>query len=396
LTFLQPLFFWAAALILPLAAIYFLKVRPRRETTTAIFLWQKIYQQKQTSSLLSRLRDILSLLLMIMVFLLLTFAMIRPQFAAQDRKDLLILIDNSASMAAENNSQTRLDQARKEAEKIVAGMTAGKRAAVACLANQIEYKSYLTDNSKQLIRAIDSIDQTNLPFNTAALEKAAVMSGSQETSRIILISDGAAFTDVPEKGSVWFDKEKAHDPNSSKNKNRRVELIKISPPVENVGIVSCDLQEVVTQNGRMSFYFQLANSGEKSIETSLLLYHAEGDDRDRLRYIQEGDLDQLGGRLVKVMPVTVSPGLNEPLIFNRADYLPGRYIAVLDHKDAMPKDNIVYLYVHQPDPIKIGVLNTKRFFFERCIQAFSQTTGLVELAQVSTDSDRRPQVLLAN
>ena len=51
---LAPGFLWTFLALIPLAAIYFLKVRPRKRDTPAYFLWEKIFQEKRTSSLFSR------------------------------------------------------------------------------------------------------------------------------------------------------------------------------------------------------------------------------------------------------------------------------------------------------------------------------------------------------
>ena len=397
MSFLEPLFFWASTLIIPLAAIYFLKVRPRRDTTTAIFLWQRIYQQKQSSSLLNRLRDLLSLLLLILAFVLLTFAMAKPHFVSQDGNDLLILIDNSASMAAKGKteSKTRLEQACDEARDIVRGLGAGKRAAIATVADQIDYMSYLSGNSKQLVRAINEIEQTEIAFNIEALGKAAGSVGSQKNSRIILISDAAGYTvDTVKPSAIEKDKE------SGKSKGQLpggIELVKVGSHAENVGIVSCDLQEVVTENGKMSFYCRLANSGESTIEADLLLYHLDKDESAKqLRRLNQGHYDEIPGTLINDMPATITPGLNEPMFFDLAENLPGRYIALLDHPDATAADNTAYLTIGKRDPIRIGVLNQDRFFFEHCIHAFSESTGLIELKSLSvTAGDDATEIFLA-
>ena len=58
MTFLAPAFLWSFLALIPLAAIYFLKVRPRKKSTTAYFLWEKIFSQKKATSLFNRLRDL--------------------------------------------------------------------------------------------------------------------------------------------------------------------------------------------------------------------------------------------------------------------------------------------------------------------------------------------------
>ena len=47
MTFLAPFYFWTFLALIPLLGVYFLKVRPRRVTTTALFLWMRIYEEKR-------------------------------------------------------------------------------------------------------------------------------------------------------------------------------------------------------------------------------------------------------------------------------------------------------------------------------------------------------------
>ena len=78
MSFLQPGMLWSLAVLLPLAAIYFLKVRPRRRPTTAYFLWEKIFQEKRSSSLFQRLRDVMSLVLMALAAAGISLALAQP------------------------------------------------------------------------------------------------------------------------------------------------------------------------------------------------------------------------------------------------------------------------------------------------------------------------------
>ncbi len=95
MSFLSPAMLWSLMVLVPLAAIYFLKVRPRRRPTTAYFLWEKIFQERRTSRLLHRLRDVWSLVLMLLAATAVCLAMARPEWI-DERQDLLILVDHSA------------------------------------------------------------------------------------------------------------------------------------------------------------------------------------------------------------------------------------------------------------------------------------------------------------
>jgi len=106
LIFLYPGYFLALLGLLPLIAVYFLKVRPGRKPVTAFFLWREVFDQKKNTALSNRLREILSLLLMILALVAVVLAMTTPEIASDQRKDLLLIVDNSASMNARDNGGT--------------------------------------------------------------------------------------------------------------------------------------------------------------------------------------------------------------------------------------------------------------------------------------------------
>ena len=99
---------WALAGIIPLAAVYLLKIKPRRQPTTALFLWQQILTQRKSSTLFQRLRHLLSLLLMLLAFVGMVMMMARPQFGELSHQDLLIVVDRSGSMNSMDQGSSRL------------------------------------------------------------------------------------------------------------------------------------------------------------------------------------------------------------------------------------------------------------------------------------------------
>ena len=170
--FLSPLFFWAFLSLIPLVAVYLLKVRPRRAPTTAFFLWERVFQEKRATSLFRRLRDFWSLLLMTLVFSAICLALTNPQWVNDERKDLLIVIDNSASMNARDGTGSRLDQARQAAREIVRGLDGTQRAALATLNEQLVYRCHMTDSPQQLLDAISGIAASVGTLSDSAMQQA--------------------------------------------------------------------------------------------------------------------------------------------------------------------------------------------------------------------------------
>ncbi len=369
MSFLSPIFFWSFLFLIPLAAVYFLKVRPRKEPTTALFLWQSIYQKKQTNSLFNKLRDLISLLIMALIFILLTMAMAGPEFNAGDDKDLLLVIDNSASMSAIDNGNSRLELAREQARSIITALGAGHRAAIATASAAVEYKTFMSDNQRMLYRAIDEVAQSDLAFDSGVIEKVLAKNSDSSQVRTILISDACSIS-----------KDFGHNDNESDG--LVCEILKVGTKVGNIGISACDIQVQKSKSDQMAFYFQLVSSFDKPIDTQVTLYYLASDKSDDTniidsRYLNEDFLADLVPD--KVVPVTVLPGENKPEIYYLSSAMPGRWLAVLEYDDAMSIDNYAAMAVNIPDPVQVCVCED--YFFDNCVDAFSLSSRLIRLVR---------------
>ena len=354
MTLLQPMMLWSLAALVPLAAFYFLKVRPRRKPTTALFLWEKVWEERRSNSLLHRLRDFWSLLLMALACAAICMALTRPEWTDR-RQDLLILIDNSASMAAREGGSSRLDKAKSMAIEIVEGLNGTQRAAVATIAKDMVYRSHLTDNPRELIEAIESVTPSNQEFRAGALpDRKDSHNEYARDHRVLLLSDGSlGMKELPQP----------------------IELIKVGGAAENVGIVAADMDYLPGKPDQLGLYFQIASSYDKPREMDLIV--ARLDDRGN-------------EEVMRVLPLEVKPGINPSETFTIENARPGKWIARLDGEDALAADDTAYLVARRPDPIRVAVQSKDRFFLEKSVLAFSRKDGLLTLVQ------ERPDVVLSN
>lgn len=347
MTFLAPLFFWSFLSFIPLVAVYFLKVRPRKRETTAYFLWQKVFTEKKTASLFQRLRDLWSLALMALVFGAVCLALTKPELSSTERRDLLILVDNSASMAAGEGSAQRLALARTAAGDLIRGMDGTQRGAVAAVADSVTFLSHQTDNPRQLLDALDQVKPTSLPLRPEALK--ALRSGDSaewmKNHRVILITDGSFAEGAPPPDGI--------------------EILKVGTPLENVGLVSADAQFLPGPGNRLAVYLKAASSFKAPVQTDLVI-RAEG-----------------SAAIGKLVSLTLQPGLNPGETFIVEDAAPGKWTARLELKDAFPEDNTAYLAAQRPPPLKVGVDTADKFFLETSVRAFSGDSGFLTLSQDS-------------
>lgn len=355
MTFAAPWMLWSLAALAPLLGLYLLKVRPRRREVTAYFLWAKVFQENRASSLWSRLRDIWSLLVMAIAFALIALALAQPRLGDTSSEDLLIVIDNSASMQADDGGTSRLELAKRRAADLARALDGKQRAAVATAASQLRYLSHLTDNPRELLAAIEQVEPTNERFNLACLPAAPLASPNEEDdteteepsddeahaapdqprSRTLLVSDGA------------FGKAELAT---------HVELLKVGSPADNAGIVAADAALASGSAGQLSLFVQVASSAEEPTERDLVVSYGE-------------DLSQI----VKVVPLTIEPGANRAQVFTIENAQPGPWLVELDGDDALAADNRAYLVARRPEPVRVSVAAENRFFFERSVAAFSNT-----------------------
>ena len=384
MNFLSPLFFWSFLSLIPLALIYLLKVRPRRKPTTAYFLWEEIFQERRPNRLLERLRDFWSLILMALAFCAVCLALTRPEVGDGERKDVLILIDNSASMSTVANAESRLQSAKNVAVDILRAFNGNQRAAIASVANEVVYQSHVSDNPRELIDAVNAIEPTSFEFRanqfsdpsrdaetsdeSSTKESSTKESSTEESStedesktdaidwlegqRVVLITDGCFdASDLPE----------------------RVEVMKVGESLTNVGLVSADLRRLPGASDRLGLYVQLHSTYSQTQNVDLLVY--EGTEETSL---------------FRLIPLEVEPGLNEPMTFSLENATPGAWRIRLDAEeatqaDALAGDNIAHLSVPKYDPIRVQVATENRFFFENSVLAFSSGSGLLNLVTESPD-----------
>ncbi|MGB9634214.1 MAG: BatA domain-containing protein, partial [Chloroflexaceae bacterium] len=111
MSLITPLALLAAAIVGPaIVAMYLLKLRREERTVSSTFLWQRMVRDVEANAPWQKLRRNLLLLLQLLLMLLLVFALARPYLAAQgiSGRNLIIIIDHSASMGATDEPPTRL------------------------------------------------------------------------------------------------------------------------------------------------------------------------------------------------------------------------------------------------------------------------------------------------
>lgn len=333
--FASPLFLWALAGLVALGAVYFLKIRPRKKPVTAFFLWHAVLEEKPSDKLWRKLRGLWGLLLTALAFTAIVMALARPQSADAGR-DLILILDASASMGAQVGGRSQLETAKETARKLIEGLDGTQRCGLISVAAQAQIHCHRSNDSKTLLKALESITVRDQGLATQSLEPLLATS-DPKAERWIFLSDGA-----------WPDA----------NPDPRLECVVVGKPIPfNHAIVAADATLAVGDTPGVTFFLATVSTqtgpvkGEVAVEQSL-----DGQDK-----------------LVAVVPITLGAGKQPPLITTVAGLGPGRYRLKLSPSDQMMVDNQVELMVGPPVPIPLAIQAQNPYFFDRCVAAFSQS-----------------------
>lgn len=174
--------------------LYVLKLRRRPVPVPFTRLWQEVLAQKQSSSLFSQLRRLLSLLLQLVMVALLVLALgdPKPEGHRTEGRTFVVLLDVSASMSATDEKPTRFSAARDKLNGLIEGLASVDRMLIVSMGATPRPLTTLTDDGAVLKKALEELT----PSDTAAdldeaLRFAEDALRGQPRPEIVLLSDGA-------------------------------------------------------------------------------------------------------------------------------------------------------------------------------------------------------------
>src|SRR5438105_66602 len=116
-----------------IVVFYILKLRRRPVAVPFSKIWQRILRDKEATSLFSQLKRLLSLLLQLALLGLMLFALGDPRTAANliEGRNIVILVDASASMKATDVGPSRIAAAKEKVRAMVRGLSGSDRMLIA-------------------------------------------------------------------------------------------------------------------------------------------------------------------------------------------------------------------------------------------------------------------------
>ena len=183
-SFLAPIFLWTLLGLPIVIALHFIRARKKRYEVSSLFLWQ---QAKEMANTRRRFSASWLLALQLLFVTLAALALAQPSFRFAGRPERVVIIDASASMAAQDSDGVRLDKAVSEAQRLIraAGSAAVVRAGLDATILQAP-----TSTRADLNSALNSISATDQEAN---LERAIALARSAAPgAELHILSDSQA------------------------------------------------------------------------------------------------------------------------------------------------------------------------------------------------------------
>jgi len=326
-----------------MVAMYILKLRRRVVAVPFSKLWHRILRDKEATSLFSKLKRLLSLLLQLALLALLVIALGDPRAAATliKGRNLVVLIDASASMQATDggSGETRLDAARREVKSLIRGMGGSDRMLVAQMDATVTPLGPMSGDTSELERAADAVKPTDtradfprsLRFATDALRNI-------ENSEIVIVSDGDLGPPEDSLGPVHLG-------------NAKLSYVKVGEKKRNCAVTEFSVRRYPLDKSRYEVMLEVTNTGpeQEDVELSLL-----------------GD-----GTLVDLTKLRLRPGERLPRFYpnlsGASRTLEAKIRPLEGSEDALPADDHAYALLPERRRAKVLVVSSGNTYLEAAL-----------------------------
>jgi len=194
MSLLAPLGLLGLVTLPVIVAFYMLRLRREERTVSSTFLWQHLVRDVEANAPWQRLRRSLLLLIQLLLALLLVAVVARPVWErpAGLARDLVLVIDASASMSATDVYPDRLTAAKKAAISALGDLPADGKVSVIAAAESARVVVNEAHDAERAARAIDSITASTAASDlTDALRLADALAARATDAQILVVTDDA-------------------------------------------------------------------------------------------------------------------------------------------------------------------------------------------------------------
>lgn len=356
--FLAPLGFLFALFIPAIIVLYILKLRRINTSISSTLLWKQSLEDLRANAPFQKLKNNLLMILQIIIVAFLTMAIARPfmQLGGNQGQSYIVLIDNSASMNASDESPTRLEKAKENAIKLVNDMSVGDQMMVVAFSKNAQVLNTFEQDKGALRQRIGSIQPTDNPTRIQEAVMIAVSSADlHPRSEVLIFSDGGF--EIPEDSPLG---------------SLNVSYVPVGRSAENVGIVELVIREDFEVQSKTQVLAGVHNTGQTAQEVYLELYGVNEAGPVENSTAEPSDDGSSEKQLLDAYKLNLEAGQRETVIFSS----PGAYTSILELKldsedgmamDSLTVDNQAWAIVPNQNTINILLVTEGNMYLQRAL-----------------------------
>lgn len=359
MSFFDAAWLWALLPVLPfITFLYFLKLKRREMVVASTFLWGQAIKDLRVNSPFQKLRMNLLLFLQLLIAALIIFTLARPRASVGNLggRDLVILIDRSASMGAKLDGSTRFQRAQREASRLIEDMANNDRALVIAFDMSPRIIEPFNNSKRTLTQALSGLkcSDKGTRLNDALELAFKVAQGDSEgrPREVHLFSDGVA----EELGRVLTQAERergklpetAGELRARLPKGVQLHYVQTGQDQDNYGITGIDLRRTMDREALLQLFVGLVN--ESSTEREL------------------GVDIKLDGELIESRSVSLSQGAVTSLVIDSDRLKAGQIEVSLEVEDGLDIDNRAFAVARPRQELSTLLVSPGNRFMENALE----------------------------
>jgi len=197
MNFLEPLGLLGLTALIPVIALYFLKLKREERVVPSTLLWKKVIDDMQVNAPFQRLKYSMLLLIQLLLVAVLGFALARPYLSQSGNagNKTILLIDTSASMSTrdgdKDGKKTRLNQAQDDARGKIDAMKHNDEIMIVAFDRDVRQLSKFSSDSAQLKQVLGNLETRDVDTRAnEAFETAMSLCENAKDVQVLVLSDG--------------------------------------------------------------------------------------------------------------------------------------------------------------------------------------------------------------
>ncbi|WP_437285291.1 vWA domain-containing protein [Sorangium sp. So ce406] len=320
---------------------YILKLRRRPVAVPFSKIWERVLRDKEATSLFSQLKRLLSLLLQLALVALLLLALgdPRPQANLVEGRNIVVLVDASASMQAIDVAPSRIELAKEEVRKMVRGLSGSDRMLLAQMDAAVTPLSTLTGEIADLEAAVAAVKPTDATADFArALRFAGDTLSGLPSPEIIVVSDGALGEPADAGGPVRLG-------------DIKLSFLPIGKGSRNAAITEFSVRRYPLDKSRYEVMLEVTNTSDEPLDLELSL-------------LGDGQLTDL--TRIRLQPKEKLPRFY-PNLSGASKTLEAKLALADGSSDDLPADNRAYALLPERRRARVQVVTAGNMFLEAAL-----------------------------